>query len=330
MKDINDKFEYDVAFSFLQQDERLAYEVNDLIQERFKTFIYSEQQKELAGTDGEKTFNEVFGEKSRIVIIFYRADWGKTSWTRIEETAIRNRAHSEGYDFTTFVQLEQNSSMPKWLPKTRIYYDFKRWGVKGLAPVIEAKVQEAGGKTKPDTLEDQVARHKRKLLNEKERIQFIDSNEGYTKAKIEFNKLYNILEKKLNELEDPQIDLHFEYEKQSEKRFIIHSEGYGLHFTWEYKFSNSLTDSGLYIDLFQKTRANTKAFLESYLYGQVKEDAIKREQLNFDIYPSTKQLGWSNKNNDNEFYTSEEIAIKWLTIFFERVSKAQIDRQKKK
>jgi len=129
---------YEVAFSFLQQDEKLAYEISDLIKDRLSTFIYSEHQKELAGSDGEKTFNEVFGEKARIVVILYREEWGKTKWTRIEETAIRNRGHEEGYDFTLLVQLEPSAKMPKWLPKTRIYFGFDRWGVNEPSPALSA------------------------------------------------------------------------------------------------------------------------------------------------------------------------------------------------
>ena len=47
-------FEYDIAFSFLAEDEMLATQLNDLLQDRFKTFLYSKQQEKLAGTDGEE------------------------------------------------------------------------------------------------------------------------------------------------------------------------------------------------------------------------------------------------------------------------------------
>lgn len=193
-------FEYEVAFSFLQQDENLAYEINDLIQDRYKTFIYSEHQKEIAGTDGEETFNEVFGNKSRIVVILFRDDWGSTRWTRVEETAIRGRAHDEGYDFTIFVQLDKTSKMPKWLPKTRIYYDLERWGVKGLAPAIELKIHESGGQSRPETLEDKSLRIKRSYLMKQERQNYLNSPQAYTDAQREFNKLYELLEKKQNHL----------------------------------------------------------------------------------------------------------------------------------
>ena len=51
---------FDVAFSFVARDEQLATEINDLLQDRLSTFLYSKQQEGLAGTDGEQTFSEVF------------------------------------------------------------------------------------------------------------------------------------------------------------------------------------------------------------------------------------------------------------------------------
>jgi hypothetical protein len=44
---------YDVAFSFLSQDESLAVQLNDSLKDRLTTFIYSDskRQAELAGRD---------------------------------------------------------------------------------------------------------------------------------------------------------------------------------------------------------------------------------------------------------------------------------------
>jgi hypothetical protein len=328
MIDIEGAYEYEVAFSFLQEDEGIAYELNDLIQDRFKTFLYSERQKELVGTDGEKTFNEVFGEKARIVIVLYREDWGTTAWTRIEETAIRNRAHNEGYDFTTFVQLDPKSKMPKWLPKTRIYYNHDRWGTKGLAPVIEAKIQEAGGESRPDTIEDQAARLKRQILNQNERRFFLNSSEGYVKAQQEFDKLYNLLQTKTKELEDPEMQLFFGYEFKPGHKFVVRCEGYSLHFSWEVAYNNSLTNSTLYVDLAQATQDASNAFFENSMYGRSKETAIKSVTLNFDISPINKDTGWSVKTNETDFFSSEKLMHQWLKMFLEKVSKKKIERQR--
>ena len=97
------EYKYDVAISFVKEDEALAEQLNNKLKETLTTFLYSERQKEIAGRDGEKAFNEVFFQQSRIVVVLYRDSWGKTPWTRMEETAIRNRAFDDGYDFTTFI-----------------------------------------------------------------------------------------------------------------------------------------------------------------------------------------------------------------------------------
>lgn len=317
------RYEFDVAFSFLNQDESLAYEINDLVQDRFKTFLYSERQKELAGTDGEKTFNEVFSEKARIVVILFREEWGTTSWTRIEETAIRNRAHNNGYDFTTFVQLDPNSKMPIWLPKNRIYYNYDRWGIKGLAPVIEARIQEAGGENKPDTLEDQAARMKRQMLNHKERQMFLQSDEAYAKAQEKFNELIKLLQARTKTIEDPEMALHFYYDTKMYNKVIVHCEGFSLNIKWKYAFSNSLTDSGLYIDFIS---ANTES-LSRNRSRQSQERVLKRDKLNFDFNPSTKETGWSVESKESDFYSSEKLIENWLKIFLENVIKIRLDRQ---
>ena len=70
------KFKYEVSFSFLKQDESIAFDINDKIQDRLATFIYAKKQEELSATDGEKKFNQVFFEESRIVVLLYRNGWG--------------------------------------------------------------------------------------------------------------------------------------------------------------------------------------------------------------------------------------------------------------
>ena len=116
---VDDKaYPIDVAYSFVQEDEEVAAQVDSLLKNRLSTFLYSERQGELVGADGEARLKRVFGEEARIVVVFYRTEWGTTPWTRIEETAIRDRAYTEGYDFTIFVCMDQ-SKLKDWVPKTR-------------------------------------------------------------------------------------------------------------------------------------------------------------------------------------------------------------------
>jgi len=54
---MNGEFKYEVAFSFLQDDEQLALEIANRVRDRVSVgvFLYSERQDELVGTDGVET-----------------------------------------------------------------------------------------------------------------------------------------------------------------------------------------------------------------------------------------------------------------------------------
>lgn len=171
-----DAFEYEVAFSFVAVDESIAIRIADLLRDRFRVFVYSEQQKKLAGRDGEEAFANVFTRQARVVVIFYRQEWGKTPWTRIEETAIRGRAHDQGYDFTLWVPLDKAAVLPMWVPKTRLWYNLERFGDTGLLAVIEQLIQEQGGDTKPETLAERGERMQREIKLGDARTKLI---EGY-------------------------------------------------------------------------------------------------------------------------------------------------------
>ena len=56
--------------------------------EGMKVFFYPRNQEELAGTDGLESMRKPFFD-SRVMVVLYREKWGKTPWTRVEETAIK-------------------------------------------------------------------------------------------------------------------------------------------------------------------------------------------------------------------------------------------------
>ena len=80
---------YDVAISFLSQDESTATAIHERLSEGLQVFFYPRSQEELAGTDGLESMRKPFFGESRVVVVLYREKWGKTPWTRVEETAIK-------------------------------------------------------------------------------------------------------------------------------------------------------------------------------------------------------------------------------------------------
>ena len=156
----DDAFQYDVAFSFVSQDEALAVDLNERLKDYLTTFICTDRERQeiLAGRDGDEALSLAVGKYARTVVVLYRAGWGERGTTNVEATAIRTRALEFGYDFATFIPLDHPSTVPKWLPRNRIWVGLARWGVDHAATVIESRVQEAGGTPKELTATDIAAR----------------------------------------------------------------------------------------------------------------------------------------------------------------------------
>lgn len=243
-------FEFDVAFSFHRLDESLATQLNDLVQDRFKTFLYSKKQEVLSGADGEEIFSSVFGKKARCVVIFYRKEWGQTPFTRIEETAIRNRAFDVGYDFTLFIPTEKSPNVPPWLPKTRLWFGLDRFGLTGAAAVIEARVQDLGGESRVESITDRAARLQRARELDDAKKRFRESEVGVHEATKAFDCLISALKAKAAEIS--AVYEHFASLKvtQYANYWLVYGLGPSMSVCWRRQFANSLDGSFLNVKIF--------------------------------------------------------------------------------
>lgn len=312
-------FKYDVAFSFLQQDESLAVQINDLLKERLSTFIYLDRQQEIAGTDGEKTFNEVFGNQSRIVVVFYRKEWGSTSWTRIEETAIRNRAYEEGYDFVLFIPMEPSQIVPKWLPKTQVWIGLERWGLEGAASVIEARVQKVGGYIRKETSVERAKRKQRDLERKNARKEFLNSEQGVKAAGKEVDGLFHELKKRCDEIAN-ETGWTFEIcQLENEKTLLIYCSGITLIHGWGVTWSNTLEDSQLCI----RTWKGKKGFPKTFSF----EEPVKLDELFFSFdTQDVAQFGWTNRDSPKRLISSKQLAENIMKLFVDTIHQIQADK----
>lgn len=236
--------EYDIALSFMAQDEPLAMQLADHFEGRLRVFLYSRKQEQLAGTDGEKSFNDVFGRQARLVVVLYRDGWGQTPWTRIEETAIRNRAFDEGYDFVVFIPLDDRPSVPRWLPRSQLWIGLSRWGVPGAASVIDARVQELGGEPQNESLEAKAGRVERALGYESRRAQYLGSNEGVRGANASFEQLRESLLAAITRIQAAAPSLQLQH-KATDRQIAVLSTGPALLIAWRNKYINTLDESHL-------------------------------------------------------------------------------------
>ena len=139
------EYQFDVAVSFLVGDEAGALEFRDRLAGSLQVFIYSKEQEQLSGTEGLESLREAFRTHCRLVLVLYRDGWGTTPWTRVEQTAITDRALQEGWNFLLFVTLDKTSTLPKWLPETRLRLSLPDYGIEQAVGAIKVRLQELGG-----------------------------------------------------------------------------------------------------------------------------------------------------------------------------------------
>jgi hypothetical protein len=315
---IQHEFKYDVAFSFLARDESITQELNDLIQDRVATFVYSERQEAIAGTDGEETFNKVFGEDARIVVILYRDGWGETPWTRIEETAIRNRGFKENYDFLVFIPLDKEATIPRWLPRAYLWVGFDRWGATGAASVIEARVQQAGGSPRTESVADRAVRLKRQMDQETARRRFLDSIEGVRAALEESRALHTLLEDKAEQIR-VESDFTLSTERTREGMDVCASYGC-LKVDWSPKFANSLDSSSLDVSLWGgKPPRPGRMFIKT-------PPCLKNQKYHFDRTHSG-EVGWRDSSTE-EFFSSDRLADALLQTLLDHAHEQHITRER--
>jgi hypothetical protein len=304
---VSNDFKYDVAFSFLAEDENIAERIADELRDRIKPFIYSERQKDLVGKDGVETFSKVFKEDARICVVLYRPNWGKTKWTRVEETAIKDRVFEKGWECLVVISID-SSQIPPWLPKSKIWLGFERFGVQGAASVIDARFQEAGGSTYELTPSEKAALLKKKSDVESKRQHFLDSEDGVRVAQQELRKLFEILQIKVSNIKKQLniSDISF-VQKSATDCYIKIPKG---HFTvaWSQQYSNSLQYSSLLIREFDE--------------GQYWSEDATETQIHFTL-DNQSNPSWVEESFPDRLFSSKDLAKRYLDRSLERAFKTK-------
>jgi hypothetical protein len=303
-------FKYDVAFSFLKGDEDLVSRIDTLLHDRFKTFVPSRREEFIAHTDFERTVHCVSGFEARIVTVLYRDSWGRTGSTLMEETALRNRAHEEGYDFILLIPVDTPPSLPPWIPKKQIWLGLDRWGAEGAAAVIEARVQQAGGNTHEETPLKHAQRLERELVFEEERLSFLHSQEGVRSAQSELAKLFDEIERISKDITKATQKIPLRLDRD-EKHLILSTRGLSLDVSWLLWSPNTLEKSSLHVTLWMGLLSVHGATIE-------KPRRLDHSEFSFDRNPGGG-LGWRESGGRETFFTSPELAEECLNILLDRI-----------
>ncbi|MEX2411649.1 MAG: hypothetical protein WD607_09845 [Candidatus Paceibacterota bacterium] len=289
MSDIDSPKIIDVAISFLSQDEDKAKELSDVLNERLDVFYYAERQPELVATDGEESFGTVFRDKARVVVVFYRKGWGETVMTRAERSGIKQRAIKEGYNFSIWVPLDDDKSIPAFLDPQFIWFDYDRWGINGLSAVIEEKVKESGQKVRPETAIDRLSKFKRKAELNKKISEFQWSEEGVKFVLNAQNNIESFIKTKIKQFEEITNEIRFGYKSTNRDEYIVTTHPYRMIFYFFHKASNTIHEDEIIVDLL---KGKTKRTYHDNVWSKVRTYKFL-PTLDLDFNPA-----WKNDNGN--------------------------------
>lgn len=308
---MDEEYKYDVGFSFLQQDEQLAIELADRIRDRVEVFIYSEQQKELIANDGVDAFSQVFRKEARVVVVLYREDWGKTKWTRIEETAIKSRQFDEGFKFLVIVSLDRKH--PVWYPETWVWGDLQRYGIDGLASVIETRVRETGGRVQSRSAVDDAIKLHHEIVLETKRKTWRGSAEGVLRAQQELETLFAELEQLAGKITEQSSHARVQFQGRGDKACSLFSRGLALQVVWHVPYNNTLLESKLYVKMLEAYDAT------NYRISKRGEPIIVSD-VRYDVDLSKdRRVGWRETELNRRFFSSAQLADFLLKDLFSNI-----------
>lgn len=312
---MSDSFKYDAAFSFIQRDQQLALQIADRIRDRMSVFVYSERQEVFAGADGMDQHSRIYRDESRVVVVLHRKEWGQTDWTRVEETVIRDRAFQNGFDFLVTVSLD-SSEKPVWLPKTRIWVDFNRYGINGVASSVEAAVQAVGGAVRDESVADYALRLHRHMTFRDKHEAWRTSKKGVEDVNEELNSLYGMINARSAEVNEVTDLLQIKFTRQAGSNVCAaNCRNCQLVFSWSLKVRNSLHDSKIQVKLLRQVWDRFNRFTAPQL-----DDAVYEAELEHN-----EAVGWRESGGEGRFLTSTQLAEFWIKRLLEEAASPKED-----
>ena len=310
---MTDAFTYDVAISFLGEDLALAEELAKLLRERMGVLLFAERQGDVAGSDGVDKLSAVFGKEARLAVVLHREGWGKTPWTGIEETAIKNRGLEHGWEFVVIIPLEAHPTLPKWLPRAQLWLSYERYGLPTAVAVLERKLEELGGEAKPVTAASRAKEQARRVASQKEREAKRGSVEGVEAAKANVTALFDELHKAVSQ--EPTADIAFKRVDHKAAKIWTQSpnhKGTTLTLYWSLAYSNVLNESELKVRLFEGFAPTAGEGLISF----ANPTEVAEHKFDFE-FSDSRQWIWQH-HDTKRYYNTAELAAFCVGLLIDR------------
>jgi hypothetical protein len=315
---------YDVAISFLSQDEPLARKLREDLSEHLSVFLSPMNQQQVAGTDGLETFRVVFRSQCRLALVLYRDGWGKTPWTRVEEQAMQERMLHEGWKVLLFVKIDPRSELPIWIPENAMYLNYADYST-DLLGAIKLRVQELGGELKTETAAGKAQRMRAVALAKAERESKL-AIEARNAFPLEWAELRRVIGDKVAEIKPD-----FVLENEADTRTFVAGEV-------EYMVRTVLASLRL---LFRPVGAESHIVAETYigrlLFGDERRALMYPPGDGPQILSTTKYYfdwnaayDWCWRNEKGELHTTDsfcELLLKTLLEIHRKIDAGEIQKR---
>ena len=309
--------QFDVAISFLSRDETIAGAIYKKLTESLKVFFFPRNQEELAGTDGLESMREPFFNDSRVMVVLYRDSWGKTPWTRVEETAIKDSCLAHGWDRLFFVVLDHTTALPIWLPHTHVRFNYAEYGIEQAVGAIKARVQEQGGQNLPMTPTKRAERFEAQEQFRRDKLK-LNTPEGWKAIFDSAGVLFREIERHCLEVNNNrgslQIRCGFNLDDRSALQECIMTNGQvALSVSWLQRYVNTLEGSSLIVGEYRQN-----LMIPSERQGRMYIDPPQpiRETIYSPDLSLARELGWKPQYN-TEFISSSALAEHCVIQFME-------------
>ena len=224
----------------------------------------------------------------------------------MEETAIRTRGFNEGHEFVLLVNLD-NSNPPVWLPPTRLYLGFRRYGIDGVAGAIEARIQSVGGKVRIDSAVEHALKLDRQISFAAKKNSWRFSGEFERAGALEAERVVQEL-KRLAEEIHAQTRLHPTFDQKESGHCVL-----------------SVDRTRLLVEVYRPSLSEYPTFVlhiwinegGTFLGPYAIEEPTKIDEGRYEIdLDATEQSGWQL---DGRFLTSLQVADVWLKRLLDSV-----------
>jgi len=309
-----DQPKYDVALSFLSTDEPTAAALRDRLREGLEVFFFPRKQEELAGTDGLESMRTPFLEDSRILVVLYREPWGKTPWTRVEQTAIQESCLNHGWHRLFFIVLDKTSTLPIWLPSNYVRFNYADFGLEQAVGAIKARVQESGGVLTPLTPLRRAELFAQDALYIKDK-KHLKSDEGIRTVNQKVSELFTEIRRLCRDINAKghlSIRVSSNTNPDQITQLLLTNDQISLDVYWRQSFSNSIDGCALVVREF-----NGRVALPGEYQIHFIDTAILRETRFLPELSRAREYGWIEQGKPSQLLSSIALSEKCVMQFVE-------------